>query len=744
MMIYERLAGEMKLSAQQTEAIVRLIDEGNTIPFIARYRKEMTGGADDETLRAFDERLKYLRGLEARKEEVLAAIESQGALTEELKDSILEAQVLQRVEDLYRPFRQKRRTRATMAKERGLEPLADWLVDKGLGEVSEGALIQFAESFIQPDLEVPDLESALSGARDILAERLSDDPELRQALRKVYQKLGKMVSRAVDPDKASVYETYYAFEEAIKTLPSHRILAIDRGEKEEYLKVSLEAEEGQLVQLAAQHFTGKISGARRAQLDAVVQDGLKRLLLPSIEREIRGELTEKAQEEAIRVFAVNTKPLLMQAPVRGKTVLAIDPAYRTGCKIAVLDETGRLLDKATIYPTKPHNDVEGAKKVLLSLIRKHLVDLISIGNGTGSRETEQFVGDVLREADRTVHYTIVSEAGASVYSASKLASEEYPDLDVTTRGAISIGRRLQDPMAELVKIDPKSIGVGQYQHDLNPARLDESLKGVVESCVNAVGVDLNVATPSLLQYVSGIGTTLARSIVAHREENGKFSSRRDLLKVKRLGPKAYEQCAGFLRIADGKEPLDATSVHPESYEACRALLKTLKLTLDETRKMTRSTLFELLLEATQQKSPEAAFRVLSERTGAGVPTLKDIVEELLKPGRDPREDMPGPVFRSDVLSMDALEVGMMMKGTVRNVVNFGAFVDIGVKTDGLVHVSQLADRFVKDPMDVVRVGDVVEVTVIGIDRERNKISLSMKSGAPASTGAAAGKEMRTK
>ena len=743
-MIYERLAGEMKLSAQQTEAIVRLIDEGNTIPFIARYRKEMTGGADDETLRAFDERLKYLRGLEARKEEVLAAIESQGALTEALKDSILEAQVLQRVEDLYRPFRQKRRTRATMAKERGLEPLADWLVDNGLGEVSEEALVQFAESFIQPDQEVPDLESALSGARDILAERLSDDPELRQALRKVYQKFGKMVSKAVDADKASVYETYYAFEEAIKTLPSHRILAIDRGEKEEYLKVSLEVEEAQLIQLAAQHFIDKISGARRAQLDAVVQDGLKRLLLPSIEREIRGELTEKAQEEAIRVFAVNTKPLLMQAPVKGKTVLAIDPAYRTGCKIAVLDETGRLLDKATIYPTKPHNDVEGAKKVLLSLIRKHQVDLISIGNGTGSRETEQFVGDVLREADRTVHYTIVSEAGASVYSASKLASEEYPDLDVTTRGAISIGRRLQDPMAELVKIDPKSIGVGQYQHDLNPARLDESLKGVVESCVNAVGVDLNVATPSLLQYVSGIGTTLARSIVAHREENGKFSSRRDLLKVKRLGPKAYEQCAGFLRIADGKEPLDATSVHPESYEACRALLKTLKLTLDETRKMTRSTLFELLLEATQQKSPEAAFRVLSERTGAGVPTLKDIVEELLKPGRDPREDMPGPVFRSDVLSMDALEVGMMMKGTVRNVVNFGAFVDIGVKTDGLVHVSQLADRFVKDPMDVVRVGDVVEVTVIGIDRERNKISLSMKSGAPAITGAAAGKEMRTK
>jgi uncharacterized protein len=573
---------------------------------------------------------------------------------------------------------------------------------------------------------VPDVESALAGARDILAERMSDDPDLRQEIRKAYQKTGKLRSKASDPLKNSVYETYYDFEEAIKTLPSHRILAIDRAEKEEFLKVTLEIDETSLLRMAEKRFIGKQSEVQQTQIRVAIEDGLKRLLLPSVEREIRSELTERAQEEAIRVFAVNTKPLLMQAPVKGKTVLAIDPAYRTGCKVAVLDELGRLLDKATIYPTKPHNDIEGARKVLLSLIKKHQVDLISIGNGTGSRETEQFVGESIKTLDKPVHFTIVSEAGASVYSASKLATEEYPDLDVTTRGAISIGRRLQDPMAELVKIDPKSIGVGQYQHDLNPAKLDDSLRGVVESCVNAVGVDLNVATPSLLQYVAGIGGTLAKSIVAHREENGKFRNRKALLKVKRLGPKAYVQCAGFLRIADGDEPLDATSVHPESYEACRALLKTLGLTLDETVKMDRTHLFERLLEITQKKSPDQAFAALSEITGAGVPTLKDIVEELLKPGRDPREDMPGPVFRSDVLSMEDLEVGMVMKGTVRNVVNFGAFVDIGVKTDGLVHVSQIADRFVKDPMEVVRVGDAVDVRVIGIDRERNKISLSMK------------------
>jgi uncharacterized protein len=726
MNILERLSQEMHLSGQQTDAIVRLIDEGNTIPFIARYRKEMTGGADDETLRALDERLKYLRGLEVRKEEVLASIENHGALTEELRQAILEAQVLQRVEDLYRPYKQKRRTRATQAKERGLEPLADWLMDLSNRQADEAALLAYGATFADPESEVPDVESALSGARDILAERMSDDPDLRQEIRKAYQKTGKLRSKASDPLKNSVYETYYDFEEAIRTLPSHRILAIDRAEKEEFLKVTLEIDETSLLRMAEKRFIGKQSEVQQTQIRVAIEDGLKRLLLPSVEREIRSELTERAQEEAIRVFAVNTKPLLMQAPVKGKTVLAIDPAYRTGCKVAVLDELGRLLDKATIYPTKPHNDIEGARKVLLSLIKKHQVDLISIGNGTGSRETEQFVGESIKTLDKPVHFTIVSEAGASVYSASKLATEEYPDLDVTTRGAISIGRRLQDPMAELVKIDPKSIGVGQYQHDLNPAKLDDSLRGVVESCVNAVGVDLNVATPSLLQYVAGIGGTLAKSIVAHREENGKFRNRKALLKVKRLGPKAYVQCAGFLRIADGDEPLDATSVHPESYEACRALLKTLGLTLDETVKMDRTHLFERLLEITQKKSPDQAFAALSEITGAGVPTLKDIVEELLKPGRDPREDMPGPVFRSDVLSMEDLELGMVMKGTVRNVVNFGAFVDIGVKTDGLVHVSQIADRFVKDPMEVVRVGDAVDVRVIGIDRERNKISLSMK------------------
>jgi uncharacterized protein len=728
MSILKRLSLELKLSDHQVDAIVKLIDEGNTIPFIARYRKEMTGGVDDEILRTLDDRLKYLRGLELRKEEVLVSIESQGALTDELRQAILEAKVLQRVEDLYRPYRQKRRTRATMAKERGLEPLADWILLGNDQSLDEAALFEFAATFVDAEQEVPDVETALAGARDILAERISDDADLRLALRTIYQNFGKLNSKAVDAAKPSVYETYYLFEEAIKTLPAHRILAIDRGEKEEFLKVSLVLDEAALVAPCEKRYLGKQSEVLKAQIGAAIEDGLKRLLLPSIDREIRSDLTERAQEEAIRVFAMNTRPLLMQAPVRGKTVLAIDPAYRTGCKIAVLDETGHLLDKTTIYPTPPHNDIEKSRQILLSLIQKYEVDLISIGNGTGSRETEQFVGESIKTLNKQVHFTIVSEAGASVYSASKLATEEYPDLDVTTRGAISIGRRLQDPMAELVKIDPKSIGVGQYQHDLNPARLDESLRGVVESCVNAVGVDLNVATPSLLQYVSGIGGTLAKSIVAHREENGKFNSRKELLKVKRLGPKAYVQCAGFLRISDGKEPLDATSVHPESYDACRALLKTLSVTLNETKKMDREKLNASLLSATGEQSLERAYIKLSELTGAGIPTLADIVEELLKPGRDPREDMPGPVFRSDVLSFEDLEIGMVLPGTVRNVVNFGAFVDIGVKMDGLVHVSQLSDKFVKDPMTVVRVGDAVEVRVIGIDQERHKISLSMKKG----------------
>lgn len=726
MSILRRLALEIKLTQVQVDAIVKLIDEGNTIPFIARYRKEMTGGVDDETLRTFDERLKYLRGLETRKEEVIASIESQGALTEALKASILEADVLQRVEDLYRPFRQKRRTRATMAKERGLEPLADWLLLEEETDISEEDVLANAEGYVNSENEVPDAEAALGGARDIIAERISDDADLRLELRTVYQKFGKLSAKAADESKPSVYETYYIFEEALKTLPPHRILAIDRGEKEAFLKVGLVADEALLSRACERRYLGKQAEAKLFQIRLSIEDGLKRLLLPSVDREIRGELTERAQEEAIRVFAMNTRPLLMQAPVRGKTVLAIDPAYRTGCKIAVLDETGHLLDKTTIYPTPPNNEIEKSRQSLLALIEKYDVEIISIGNGTGSRETEQFVGESIKGLAKQVHFTIVSEAGASVYSASKLATEEYPDLDVTTRGAISIGRRLQDPMAELVKIDPKSIGVGQYQHDLNPTRLDDSLRGVVESCVNAVGVDLNVSTPSLLQYVSGIGGTLAKSIVAHREINGKFHSRKELLKVKRLGPKAYEQCAGFLRISDGKEPLDATSVHPESYDACRALLKTLSLKLEETKTMDRESLYASLMAATNETQLDRAFVKLSEKTGAGILTLKDILEELLKPGRDPREDMPGPVFRSDVLSFDDLEVGMVMKGTVRNVVNFGAFVDIGVKMDGLVHISQLADKFVKDPMTVVHVGDPVEVKVIGIDRERHKISLSMK------------------
>ncbi len=720
------LAKELGLKLTQVEEIIKLIDEGNTIPFIARYRKEVTGGASDEVLRAFEERLKYLRSLEARKEEIIRLIEEQGKMTEELREAIQSAMVLSRLEDLYRPYKQKKRTRATIAKEKGLEPLAAiYLSDKVCQTTVEEAAAPFI-NLTGDELEVATVEEAISGASDIIAEMISDEASYRTYFRNYYLKHGLLVSKATKPEEQSVYEMYYAYEEGVSKIPAHRILAVNRGEKEAWLKVSVEIDLeavsswlcAQVVKKANPHFDELITNA--------ATDALKRLILPSIEREIRNYLTEKAEEEAISVFGKNTKPLLMQAPVSNVCVLAIDPGYRTGCKVAVLDQTGKLLSYTTIYPTEPKNDVEGSQKVLKALIEKHEVDIVSIGNGTGSRETEKVVADLLKTLEREVFYTIVSEAGASVYSASKLATEEYPELDVSIRGAISIGRRLQDPMAELVKIDPKSIGVGQYQHDLNQKHLDETLKNVVEDCVNSVGVDLNMATPSLLKYVSGINETIAKNIVAYRDENGRFSSRKELKKVKRLGDKAFEQCAGFLRIREGKDPLDNTAVHPESYELAHRLMTYLDYDVKELKKGSLSDIEDRILGKTGESQLKKGIGQLARVFEVGELTLTDIMLELKKPGRDPREDMPKPVFRSDVLSFDDLKEGMELLGTVRNVVDFGAFVDIGVKTDGLVHVSQLSDQFVKNPMTVVSVGDVVNVRIIGIDAQRKKISLSMK------------------
>lgn len=720
------LAKELGLRAEQVKEIIKLIDEGNTIPFIARYRKEVTGGASDEVLRLFDERLKYLRNLDERKTEILRLIDEQGKLTEELKAEILAAKVLQRLEDLYRPYKQKKRTRATIAKEKGLEPLAMALLGK---DDKTSSALMLAEAYIRTEgdeLDVPTAEAALEGANDILAELFSDHAGYRTYIREFYQNRGQIVTKAVKTEEKTVYEMYYDFAEAVNKLPSHRILAINRGEKEGFLKVSIEFGMETLQNWLVKQVCLGVNPSFDERLKLAAEDALKRLICPSIEREVRNWLTEKAEVESISVFAQNTKPLLMQAPVSEVRVLAIDPGYRTGCKVTVLDETGKLLDYTTIYPTEPRNDVEGSQKTLKALIEKHQVDLISIGNGTGSRETEKVVADLIKTIERTVYYTIVSEAGASVYSASKLATEEYPDLDVSIRGAISIGRRLQDPLAELVKIDPKSIGVGQYQHDLNQKHLDESLKNVVEDCVNSVGVDLNMATPSLLKYVSGINETIAKNIVAYRDENGRFKSRKELKKVKRLGDKAFEQCAGFLRIRDGSDPLDNTAVHPESYDLATRVMVTLGYDKKDLKKGSLVDIEERLMAHSKTDSVKGAIISLAGELEVGQLTLTDIVGELKKPGRDPREDMPKPVFRSDVLSFDDLYEGLELLGTVRNVVDFGAFVDIGVKSDGLVHVSQLSDQFVKNPMKVVSVGDVVNVKIIGIDKERKKISLSMK------------------
>ncbi|NMA04660.1 MAG: RNA-binding transcriptional accessory protein [Clostridiales bacterium] len=725
MQIIEQLIREFGLRETQVQNTIHLIDEGNTIPFIARYRKEITGGLSDEILRELYDRLVYLRNLEIRKEEVIRLIDEQGKLTEELKKEILEATVLQKIEDLYRPFRAKRRTRATVAKEKGLEPLAQIIL---AGETTRGTVEDLALPFINEELEVNTVEEAIEGAKDIIAEIISDDADHREKIRNVNINKGIIRSEATDEEEKTVYEMYYDFSESVNRIANHRILALNRGEKEKKLKVKLISPDDEITEYLINQTVINDKAITNEVLKEAIEDSYKRLISPSIEREIRNILTEKAEEEAIKVFGKNTKPLLLTAPVKDVRVLAIDPGYRTGCKIAVLDETGKLLDYATIYPSEPQNKIKESEKIVKELIYKHDVDIISIGNGTASRETELFIANLLKEIDKKVYYTIVNEAGASVYSASKLATEEYPDLDVSIRGAISIGRRLQDPLAELVKIDPRSIGVGQYQHDLNQNKLGETLKNVVEDCVNSVGVDLNIATPSLLQYVSGISAPVAKNVVKYREEKGKFKNRKELLKVKRLGDKTFEQCAGFLRITDGTHPLDNTAVHPESYEITMELIEKLGYTAEDIKKGNLKNIDDAIQKYTEGKSKNLnkQIKILAEELGIGELTLKDIIEELKKPGRDPREEMPKPIFRSDVLDMEDLKLDMIMKGIVRNVVDFGAFVDIGVKQDGLVHISELSNKFVKDPLDVVSVGDEVEVRIIGLDIEHGRISLSMK------------------
>lgn len=691
-----RLSKELGLKPAHVKNVIDMLDEGNTIPFIARYRKEQTGEMTDVTLRELFTRLNYLRSLEARKEEVTRLIAEQDKLTDDLKAEIDVAETLQRLEDLYRPFRPKRRTRASMAKEKGLEPLAVELIRPGK---SEPEFSSYIKSFVDPEKGVETVEDALQGAMDIIAEDIADDPDYRALVKNIYWKNAMLVVDAVDKEAKSVYEMYYSYTEPVSKVPNHRVLAINRGEKEKLLKVSLTFDET----LATDKIKAKTAKGltfTAGYVESAVDDGCKRLLFPSVEREIRNDLTERAEEEAIKVFALNLEPLLMQPPIKGKVVLAIDPGFRTGCKVAVVDETGKLLDNTTVYPTEPQNKIDETKKILKKLIEKHNVGIISIGNGTASRETEAVVASLIPELDRRIPYAIVNEAGASVYSASEVGQKDFPNHDVTVRGAASIGRRLQDPLAELVKIDPKHIGVGQYQHDLNQTKLDEALTGVVEDSVNRVGVDLNTASPSLLRYVSGISTKVANGIVSHREEKGSFKSRQELLKVKGLGDKTFKQCAGFLRIPEGTDPLDNTGVHPESYEVVRKLVK---------------------IGYKDRELPK-----LAEELGVGLPTLTDIVLELEKPGRDPRDEMPKPILREDILKLEDLSKDMVLNGTVRNVVDFGAFIDIGVKQDGLVHVSQLSNRFIKHPKEVVKVGDIVKVKILDVDKDKGRISLSMK------------------
>ena len=719
--IIEKLTEEFGVKKVQIEQAVKLIDEGNTVPFIARYRKDVTGGLNDEQLRAIDERLRYLRGLEERKQEVLRNIEEQGKLTDELKAEIEKAEILQRVEDLYKPFKQKKTTRAGKAKAKGLEPLALIIY---MQQNKSGDVLKLAEPFVDPEKEVETAEEAIQGACDIIAEMIADNADLISEVRDRYYKHGLIETEAVDAEEKTVYDMYYGKHEAICKIPNHRVLAVNRGEKEGKLKVKVSIDADSILRLLEKEVIRQDSIFKPLLIETI-EDAYKRLIAPSVEREMRNLLTERAEAEAIKVFAGNTEKLLMVPPVRGKRIISIDPGFRTGCKVAVIDETGKLLAYTTIYPTEPKCDVAGTERTLKKIIDKYKIDVIVIGNGTASRETEEVVANFLKKNSYQIQYTIVNEGGASVYSASKLASEEYPDLDVTTRGAMSLGRRLQDPLAELVKIDPKHIGVGQYQHDMNQKNLSEALGTVVEDCVNRVGVDLNTASPSLLSYVAGISSSVAKNIVAYREENGKFTDRKQLLKVAKLGPKAYEQCAGFLRISDGKEVLDSTSVHPESYEVSRILMKKIGISESDIKGGVQ-VIDDKIKSAYPAKTEKESVRKMAEDIGIGEFTVKDIIAELRKPGRDPREDAPPVVFRNDVRSFEDLKEGMEMSGTVRNVVDFGAFVDIGVKNDGLVHVSQLSDKFVKHPMDVVSVGDTVKVRIIGIDKERGKVSLTMK------------------
>ena len=771
--IVKKIAAELEIRPQQVEAVIKLIDEGNTIPFIARYRKEAHGSLNDEQLRNLSERLTYLRTLEEKKEQVLATIEEQGKLTDELKAQILAAETQVLVEDLYRPYRPKRRTRAIIAKEKGLEPLAQIILAQ---EVTE-PLETIAEQYVSEEKEVKDVADAIAGARDIIAEQISDNADYRKYIRDITREEGILTSTAKDEKAQSVYEMYYEYQEPVKKIAGHRVLALNRGEKEKFLVVKLETPEERILTYLCKKTITEENEIVTPVLEEAVTDSYKRLIAPAIEREIRNELTEQAEDGAIKVFGKNLEQLLMQPPIAGKTVLGWDPAFRTGCKLAVVDPTGKVLDTKVIYPTAPQNKVEEAKREVKKLIQKYGISLISVGNGTASRESEMIIADMLHEIKEPVQYIIVNEAGASVYSASKLATEEFPNFDVGQRSAASIARRLQDPLAELVKIDPQSIGVGQYQHDMNQKKLGETLSGVVEDCVNKVGVDLNTASASLLEYISGISKVIAKNIVTYREENGKFTSRKELLKVPKLGPKAFEQCAGFMRILDGKNPLDATSVHPETYDAANALLDKLGIDTEELKKIQTEAAKQQSPLAKKKTAPKkkkqqfvvrnthtafgAAFaeafgsidlpsgeteetptenkasgslqkrvkdkKKMADELGIGEITLVDILKELEKPARDPRDEMPKPILRTDVLEMKDLKEGMILKGTVRNVIDFGAFVDIGVHQDGLVHVSEMSDKkFVKHPLDVVSVGDIVDVKVMGVDLKKQRIQLTMK------------------
>ncbi len=712
MNINDILKKEFNLRDEQINNTIKLIDEGNTIPFIARYRKEMTGEMSDVTLRAFYDKLIYLRNLQNRKDDVIRIIEEQGKLTSEIKVSIEKANTLQEVEDIYAPYKQKKRTRATIAKERGLEQLALDILNKNISNIDEEA-----SKYINPEKEVNSVEDAIKGANDIIAEIVSDDAKIRKYIRELALREGVIVTKNSNEEK-SVYDMYYDYSESVKTIAPHRVLAINRGEKEDFLKVKVEINNEKVINYIINEYVNDKNLKNKDVIVSAIEDSYKRLIFPSIEREIRNTLTENAQERAISVFGKNVKSLLLQAPVKDKVVMGFDPAFRTGCKIAVVDKNGKLLDTTTVYPTEPQNKVEESKKELKALIEKYNIDIIAIGNGTASRESEKFVSDMIKEIDREVQYIIVSEAGASVYSASELANEEHPDINVSLRGAISIARRLQDPLAELVKIDPKSIGVGQYQHDLNQKKLEGVLDGVVEDSVNSVGVDLNTASYSLLEHIAGISKTIAKNIVAYREENGDFTSRAQIKKVKRLGPQAFTQCAGFMRIEGAKNPLDNTGVHPESYDICKNMLDMLGYSLSDVENKNISDI--------DSKVEAIGIKELSDKLQVGEVTLKDIIAEIKKPGRDPREEGIKPILRTDVLKIEDITEGMILKGTVRNVVDFGAFVDIGIKNDGLVHKSEMSKGFVKDPMTVVTVGDIVDVKVIGVDMNKKRVALSMK------------------